>query len=499
MLEGLTDRLRQDIETFKHVMDAHDHARTSYDAPPAALDPWAGIRATAITKTGWHIYDHCAAFTRLYAIYATYVDELIEEYLRILPTLYVTYDQLPRPIVVQHRLGLGLILGKLGEGGAYNHLNERDLITTLSHGLTGGTPYKLIKHAFLTDRQNYRLEVLGRLLGYLGIDNAAQQLSNNRALTSFLETTKPETTTVQSELDQFVKRRNEAAHTDVSDIVATEEVRKTADFILHLGQALAEVISYAIIRRRHTLGHFPHLGVVERTYHQGMVVISQLKPCMIRVGDQLAIVRGGNLHLATVTGLQRDDVDQELVLLTAQAEIGIRLDRKTTEGATIHALREQQTAPYQLLQVFEQQRDDIVDQLTDKFSGLRFVTDHAADANVESIDSIQLETPQLLEIRDQQADLTITAQVAFTATTTYETPSSIDDTEETAVHPTQAAIQTVQPTVRVPVELRFKYDDIANLNDPQHAVISIERVNNGNDIVFELEPDVLPMDSTSDN
>jgi hypothetical protein len=488
MLEGLTDRLRQDIETFKHVMDAHDHARANYDAPPATPDPWAGIRATAITKTDWHIYDHCAAFTRLYAIYATYVDELIEEYLRILPTLYATYDQLPRPIATQHRLGLGLILGKLGEGGAYNHLDERDLIATLSHGLTGGTPYKLIKHAFLTDRQNYRLEVLGRLLGYLGIDNAPRQLSNNRALTSFLETTKPQTTTVESELDQFVKRRNEAAHTDVTDIVATEEVKQTADFILQLGRALAEVLTYASIRRRHTLGHFPQLGIVEKTYYQGMVVISHLKPCMIRIGDQLAIVRGGNLHLATITGLQRDDVDQELVLLTAPAEIGIRLDRKTNEGSAIHALRDQQTAPYQLMQVFEQRRDDIVDQLTDKFGGLRFITDHAADATLESIDSIELDTPQLLEIRDQQANLTITAQVAFTATTMYEEPDTgIDDAEETIVHPVEPAAQTVQPTVRVPVDLRFEYDDISNLNDPQHAAISIERVNNGNDIVFALQ------------
>ena len=45
----------------------------------------------------------------------------------------------------------------------------------------------------------------------------------------------------------------------------------------------------------------------------------------------------------------------------------------------------------------------------------------------------------------------------------------------------------MQRKVRVPVELQVQYDDIASLSHPQHADIIIERVNNGEDIVFELE------------
>jgi hypothetical protein len=78
MFDGLTSTFQQDIATFKHVLEAHDCARATYEAPP---DLWAAVRASNLPKTIWHIYDHCAAFTRLYAIYATYVDELVEEYL----------------------------------------------------------------------------------------------------------------------------------------------------------------------------------------------------------------------------------------------------------------------------------------------------------------------------------------------------------------------------------------------------------------------------------
>ncbi len=488
MLEGLTERLRQDIETFKHVMDAHDHARALYDALPATPDQWAATRATTITKTGWHIYDHCAAFTRLYAIYATYVEELIETYLDILPTLYTTYGDLPKAITTQHRVGLGLILGKIGDGGSYNYLGEKTIVTTLSHGLAGGTPYKLLKHAFLTDRQNYRMEVLGRLLGYLGIENGTQHLSNNRVILAFLEPIKPGATTVQNELDQFVKRRNEAAHSGINDIVATDEIKQTADFIQHVGNALAEIVTYELINRRHALGHFPKLGTIEKTYQYGTVIISHVKPCMLRIGEQLAIVRADSLHLATITGLQLNDVDQNPVLLTTETELGIKIDHKAIEGAAIHALREQQTAPYELLQIFEQRRDKITGLLTDEFENLGFLTDNGADVEIDSIDNVELDRPRVTEIEEHAATLAATAHITFTATATYEDPNTgIYDSEDKTIYFMATNTEMVQRTVRIPFELLIAYESVTSLTDVEHVDVSVQNVNNGADVVFDLE------------
>lgn len=488
MLDALTTRLRADIQTFKHVMDAHDHARAQFDATPAAPDSWATTRTTGITKNDWHIYDHCAAFTRLYAIYATFVEDLIETYLDILPTIYSTYDSLPKSIKTQHRVGLGIILGKLGDGGAYNYLDEKTIVTTLSHGLAGGAPYKLLKHAYFTDRQNFRMEILGRLFGHLGIENCTQNLSNNRALRRHLETTKPGTATVQNELDQFVTRRNEAAHSDVNDIVASDDVKKTADFICYLGEALADILQYSIINRRHALGHFPKLGTVEKTYQQGAVIISNVTPCMLRLGEQVAIVRSHSLELATIIGLQLNDVDHEYVLLTTTRELGIKIDKTTKEGATIHALREQQTAPQLLLQVVDHRRDEIIGHLTDNFKELGFITDNAADVEIDSVDNVELDNPTDTIIEENRAILRSTAHITFTATATYNDPSTgVYDPEDEIVNFMESVSDTVQRTVRVPFQIFIQFEHISSLTDAGSANVSVQNVNDGKDVVFELE------------
>lgn len=59
---------------------------------------------------------------------------------------------------------------------------------------------------------------------------------------------------MKNELEQFINRRNEAAHTQVTEVVGTDEIKRTADFIAHLGKAIAELISHAITARRYALG-----------------------------------------------------------------------------------------------------------------------------------------------------------------------------------------------------------------------------------------------------
>lgn len=481
MFDGLTARFQQDIATFKNVLEAHDLARALFEAAPTAPDPWSPIRGNDLPKTTWHIYDHCAAFTRLYAIYATYVDDLIEEYLALLPSLYATYDKLPGPVTTQHRLGLSTILGKIGESGAYEGLNEIDLVTTFSHGLTGGTPYRLITNAFYTDRQNYRLEVLGRVLGSIGIEHAAHQLSQDAELKRFINATKPGTATVHSELEQFIKRRNEAAHMHVTDVVATDEIKSTADFVTHVGNAIAALLSHAIITRQHTLGQLPQLGIVEEVAYRGFVVISHFDRCMIRPGDRLAFAHNNSVILATVLELQVDGNTQEELLLTAPTEVGIRFDRRIHKGARICALREQQTAPYQVLQTVEQRKEDFIAAITDQFRNVPLATDDGRDAALEDIDSTDIDAPRITAMTDTSADLLLIARLTFTAIVPKQDAVLAENDTEARE---ETETDTLQSTVSIPVACRITFDSVTALAAPAHATILIDQLNNGKNIVF---------------
>ena len=114
MFSSFTTHLRAEVETIKRAVETHDRVRalvflppsthssgtaeavevsSAYGIPTTSLTPAAGeIPATAIglpapqldeirreapSRGSWQVYDHCAAFTRLYAIYEEFIRDIL--------------------------------------------------------------------------------------------------------------------------------------------------------------------------------------------------------------------------------------------------------------------------------------------------------------------------------------------------------------------------------------------------------------------------------------
>src|SRR4051812_36175431 len=113
MFSHLTSRLRIDVQTVQRAVAIGDALRNILISHRATLSPLsadppqgadeitkaayalASLVSGAPDKLDWQIYDHCAALTRLYAVYEQYVGDLVGEYVRLLPTLYSKYADLP--------------------------------------------------------------------------------------------------------------------------------------------------------------------------------------------------------------------------------------------------------------------------------------------------------------------------------------------------------------------------------------------------------------------
>src|ERR1039458_4552643 len=113
MFLSLKERLRKDVSAIKHIAAFTDRVREWLGNLTDLPEPLATLVAAPQTPD-WQVYDHCAALTRLYAIYATFVDDLATEYIGLMPTLYQKYVDLPESIRSQHRIGIAQILSKLG-------------------------------------------------------------------------------------------------------------------------------------------------------------------------------------------------------------------------------------------------------------------------------------------------------------------------------------------------------------------------------------------------
>jgi hypothetical protein len=47
--------------------------------------------------------------------------------------------------------------------------------------------------------------------------------------------------------------------------------------------------------------------------------------------------------------------------------------------------------------------------------------------------------------------------------------------------------ETVQRTVRIPFEVLVEFEDIPSLTDAESAGMSVQNVNDGDDVIFDLE------------
>lgn len=350
MFSGLLTRLQAEIRAMELVIDAHERVRQLAFSDNPTSDGARVVPSTECAlvlreylaplpgRLDWQIYDHSAAISRLYAAYEGYVNQLVAAYVNMLPDLYRNASDLPENIAVNHRVGIGQILIKIGVNKQYREVEEATAIRALTAGLGSGTRYSLVPEAFLVDRLNYRMDVLAKIFGSLDFENAGSQISSNVALQEFLRTTRGEANTAQGELESFVRYRNEASHGTPDQILAPEEIKKIGHFIHALAISLAEMVSDKVAKRHLEVGNSEAIGKISEVHHKGFVVIVQVKDASLRVGDELYIYDSQVCRRVMVQSLQIENADVEAIERGTTVEVGIRLSNRARHGAELRRL-----------------------------------------------------------------------------------------------------------------------------------------------------------------
>ncbi len=218
------------------------------------------------------------------------------------------------------------------------------------------------------------------------------------------------------------------------------------------------MFTHAIITRQHEIGLLPQLGTVEQVAHRGYVIISHFDKCLIRPGDKLALSHQNTVILATALELHIDGTTKQELLLTARTEVGIRFDRKIRKGASVHALREQQTAPYQILRTIEQRRDDLIASIADRFRTLTLVTTDGRQATLDGIDGVDFDSPHIPAIADHHADFQLATRITFTANVPQQGNAVNEDGK--------AGVEVIQGTVGIRVTGRLGFASINGARRP---------------------------------
>jgi hypothetical protein len=327
--------------TFRKDASAELPKKTIVDLVAAVLE--------APQRLDWQVYDFCASLTRLYAIFDSFVDEVVSDYLAFLPEVFEQYSQLPERLLRQHRRGVGEILTKLGKDGPYQHLTEGDIIAQLFHGLSGGELYKLLQEAFFTDPRNYRLPVLARLLSSVGIEQAKDRIIKHPQMIQFREKERDDGYTLAAELADFVQRRNEAAHSEIDATVSAELINKFADLIKVLSTVVADILDQEVENIRVARNKSFRVGHVYKTYKKRTVGLINLSAaCRLTANDEVLLVRKGTVIRAVAMEIQVDDVSLPVVESSAGRDIGVKFNVQCSELDELHLPRVPLPLPEQM-------------------------------------------------------------------------------------------------------------------------------------------------------
>jgi MAE_28990/MAE_18760-like HEPN len=345
MFEELSEKASVKISTVRAIIKTNHRLRSivfrdNLSKQKLEDNPqFAALIEIIPSEEEWEIYDHCAVVTRLYAIYERFVEDLISDWLRLLPDLVPRYSDLEEKIQNTHREGIGRLLIDIKKN-RFQHLSVEKIVQGLSCGITDTGKYELLPDAFLLHEQNLRKEVLETVLKNAGIDEAWKWVINHKEIKYFVEEVRGSQNTAEGELKQLVDYRNEAAHGSTDEILGIQELLDLADFVEALCKSLVDLVTYNIILRQIDRGLVREIGNITEWFKKPQAGVAKVKQVTLTVGESVFLVLVNKelsyCYSAKIESIQLNDLSRDCVKITSETELGLKFDRDARVGLTIY-------------------------------------------------------------------------------------------------------------------------------------------------------------------
>jgi hypothetical protein len=341
MFSSVTTRLFKDLEDLKGIIRWQDDLRATVHMPiggspqiPIDQPSLDAVRSHAPQKLAWQLFDHCAAVTRIYALFEQAVCDLVSEYLAFLPKTAPAYRDLNEDIRIQYRIGVAHILSKWKSSKSlYSHLAEDAIAAGLADGLRQ-MPYALLSDAFLIDSDNFRTDTINRLFKRFGFEDAFSWVRAAPRIQEFC-TKNLGTESADSYLNEFVRARNEAAHGNIATVSSVKEILTYAEFSALVIEELASLLRSHMVRTGVSVGCAEIVGEVKHAWSDNVVGVSSLLTTSIKTGDVLFAGKK-RLYPVTIVNLRILAVDHAEISTVPGLEFGLKFDISVSPGSQLY-------------------------------------------------------------------------------------------------------------------------------------------------------------------
>ena len=286
----------------------------------------------AANSTSWRIIDHCAAVTRTYALFETFIDQLLREYLTFISSSY-NLTAMGTEFRMKYTRGIGQILLDQGKQ-RYANLDMGAVISGAHAAVTDSTGYHIQPEALLRTEQNLRMPELQRLFSQCGLSGIDAWVKSHRAIKEFFTTQSRLSETAESELRQIVEYRNEAAHGEVDEVFGPEVLIEFTYFFEALCRSIKDFIQYDTLRRAKGIGKANVVGVISERFRDG-IIVAKVTNAVLRVGDPLYVLGKGTTMVAEIKSIQLNDIDVPTATITEETEVGLSIGVRANVGSEL--------------------------------------------------------------------------------------------------------------------------------------------------------------------
>jgi hypothetical protein len=289
-------------------------------------------------REGLRLVAHCAIIVRVYAIYETFAEFCLEDYLHIM--FRCGYRMLDGDVHLNHLRKMTQWIERYGTRST-NETKE-DLLYGYFAAITGESTY-ISTAPFTRHTENLRLSALQSLYNESGLRDVDLWLRESRHLEQFFVTHPTRLAaggnSVEVELERLVSLRNAVAHKAEleTNMLDPAGLCQLADFVDAVCAALAEYVERALTLPLCKLGVGFYLGKATRVWERAEVILLKVdnRNCLLRNGLGVNCITPYNVVRSQILELRVDDKPVDSVVSHVGLEISMKIRPVPSKGAEI--------------------------------------------------------------------------------------------------------------------------------------------------------------------
>lgn len=318
---------------------AIDRVQPSLEASKLELE-LLDAAATAPDLTRWRVMEHSLVVGRLYAIFETFCESLLSDWIDFLTTKF-SYGDLPERMIEYYPRGFASIMTML-PSPRYPSLTREGMISKYHGALQGVEAYSLNSECLVYHKNNLRFDELSEIFGRCGLEALGEWVAKSPELTSALSDGNDRALDqIKSRLSDFIQYRNDSSHGGASpdEILGHEELDELVAFTIALASSIDGFVKWKVLERLIDLGEAYTVGHITEVFPKSNACICVTGKNSVSTGQIVFVRKTSEFYEDEIVSIQHDDVDVATVDAESGVELGFRLRRLPAKGSKIFSLK----------------------------------------------------------------------------------------------------------------------------------------------------------------